>query len=129
MSLTYITKYFDRNSKKRDLSDNSNQEESRKKLKDGSLNTSRASYIPVEVFTESLKLPDGVNILFSCIKNVERQKSKIFEDTKGLKEGQIKGEKYLEELQRRFILFQTSLKNMTKIEKKRKKELRHWKSA
>ena len=73
MSLTDTTKYFDRNSKKRDLSDNSNQEESSKKLKDGSLNTSRASDIPDEVFTESLKPPDCVNILFSCIKNIERQ--------------------------------------------------------
>ena len=42
-----------------------------KKLKDGSLNTSRASGIPDEVFTENLKSSDCVNILFSCIKNVE----------------------------------------------------------
>ena len=55
MRLADITKYFDGNSKKRDLSDNSNQEESSKKLKDGSLNTSRASDIPDEVFTENLK--------------------------------------------------------------------------
>ena len=94
MSLTDITKYFDRNSKKRDLSDNSNQEESSKKLKDGSLNTSRAD----EVFTESLMSPDCVNILFSCIKNVERQITQILENTKELKEGQIKGEKHLAEL-------------------------------
>ena len=64
--------HFDRNSKKRDLSDNSNQEKSSKKLKDGSLNTSRASDILDEVFTDSLKSPDCVNILFSFIKNVER---------------------------------------------------------
>ena len=70
MNLTDITKYLDRSSKKRDLSDNSNQEESSKKLKDGSLNTSNASDILDEVFTESLKTPDCVNILLSCIKNV-----------------------------------------------------------
>ena len=34
MSLTDITKYFHQNSKKRDLSDNSNQDEGSKKLKD-----------------------------------------------------------------------------------------------
>ena len=62
MSLTDITKYFDRNSKKRDLSGNSNQEEGAKKLKKGSLNTGRASDIPDEVFTASLKSPDFVNI-------------------------------------------------------------------
>ena len=98
MSLTDITKYFDRNSKKQDLSDNSNQEKSSKKLKDGSLNTSRVSDIPSEVFTESLKSPDCVNILFSCIKNVEKQITQIFENTKELKKGQIKGEKHLAEL-------------------------------
>ena len=72
MSLTDITKYFDQNSKKRDLSGNSNQEERVEKLKEGSLNASRTSDIPDEVFTESLKSPDSVNILFSCIKNVEK---------------------------------------------------------
>ena len=79
MSLTDITKYFDRNSKKRDLSGNSNQEEGAKKLKEGSLNTSIASDIPDEVFTESLKSPDCVNISFSCIENVENQITQIFE--------------------------------------------------
>ena len=69
-----------------------------KRKVDGSLNTSRASGITDEVFTESLKSADCVNILFSCIKNVERQLTQIFEDTKELKEGQIKGEKHLVEL-------------------------------
>ena len=54
MSLTDITKYFDRNSKKQDLSGNLNQEKGTKKLKEGSLNTSRARDIPDKVFTESL---------------------------------------------------------------------------
>ena len=90
MSVTDITKYFYPNSKKRDLSDNSNQKESSKKLKDGSLNTSIVSGIPGEVFTESLKSPNCVNILFSCIKNVGRQITQIFENTKELKEDRLK---------------------------------------
>ena len=98
MSLTDITKYFDRDSKTRDLSNNQNQEESSKKLRDGSLNNSRTSDNPDEVFTESLKSPDCVNISFSCIKDVEKQITQIFENTKKLKEGQIKGEKHLAEL-------------------------------
>ena len=98
MSLTDITKYFDRNSKKRDLSGSSNKEEGAKKLKEGSLNTRRASDIPDEIFTESLKSPDCVNTLFSCIKNVEKQITQIFESTNEIKEGQIKGEKQLAEL-------------------------------
>ena len=67
-------------------------------MKDGSLNTSRVSDIPDEVFTESLKSPDCVNILFRCIKNVEKQITQIFENTKELKEGHVKGEKHLAEL-------------------------------
>ena len=93
MSLTDIKKYFDWNSNKRDLSSNSNQEEGAKKLKEGSLNTRRTSDIPEEVFTASLKSPDCVNILFSCIENVEKQMTQTFENTKEMKEGQIKGEK------------------------------------
>ena len=98
MSLVNISNYFDRNSRKRDLSGNSNQEEGAKKLKEGSLNTSRASDIPDEVFTESLKLPDCVTFLLSCTKNVEKQITEIFENTKQMKEGQIKGEKQQAEL-------------------------------
>ena len=98
MSLIDITKYFDQSSKKRNLSGNSIQEEGAKKLKEGSLITSRASDIPDEVFTESLKLPDCVNISFSCIKNLEKQLTQISENTNEMKEGQIKGEKQLAEL-------------------------------
>ena len=79
--------------KKRDLSVNSNHVEGAKKLKEGSLNNSRANGIPDEVFTESLKSPDYDNILFSCIKNIKKQIIQIFENTKEMKEGQIKGEK------------------------------------
>ena len=84
MILTNIAKYFDR-----------------KKVKEGeegNLNTSRASDILDEVFTESLKSPDYVNILFSCIKNVEKEIKQIFELTKEMKKWQIKGEKQLAEL-------------------------------
>ena len=98
MSLTDITKYFDRNSKKQDLSGNLNQEEGAKKLKEGSLNSSRARDIPDEIFTKSIKSPDCVNILFSCIKNAEKQITQIFENMNEMKAGQIKDEKQLKEL-------------------------------
>ena len=52
MSPTDITKYFDQNSKKQDLSGNSKQEKGVKKLKEGSLNTSWVSNIPDKVFTK-----------------------------------------------------------------------------
>ena len=129
MSLTDITKYFDRNSKKQDLSDNSNEEKCIKKLKDGSLNTSRVSDIPSEVFTESLKSPDCVNILFSCIKNVENQITQIFENTKELKKGQIKGEKHLAELTEAIDFISNKFEYYETDRKEKKEGLRHWKSA
>ena len=67
-------------------------------MKEGSLNNSRATDIPDEALTESLKSADCVNILFSCIKNAEKQITQIFENMKEMKEGQIKGGKQLAEL-------------------------------
>ena len=124
MSLTDITKYSDRNLKKRDLSGDSNQKEGAKKLKEESLNTGRVSDIPDEVFKESLKSSDCVSILFSCIKDVEKQITQIFENTKEIKEGQIKREKQLAELTEA-IDFISNLINTRKIGKKSKKKLRH----
>ena len=68
MILADIKKYFDRNSKKQELSSNSNQEEGAKKLKEGSLNSNRASDIPDEVFIESLKSTDCANIFLVVLK-------------------------------------------------------------
>ena len=81
-----------------------NQEEGAKKFKEGSLNTCRASDILDEVFTESLNSPDCVNILFSCIKNVEKQIIQIFENTKKIKKGQNIGKKQLAELTKAIIV-------------------------
>ena len=110
--------------RKRDLSDNSNQEESSKKLKDGSMNTSRASVIPDEVFTESLKSPDCVNILFSCIKNVERQITQMFKNTKELKEGQIKGEKHFAELTEAIDFISNKFKEYEKDRKEKEERIK-----
>ena len=63
-----ISRFFDRSSKKRDLSNNSNDDEASKKPKEGSLNTSTSSDIPDYLFTESLKDSECVTILLKCIK-------------------------------------------------------------
>ena len=64
MSQKDNTKYFDQNSRKQDLSYNLKQQKGGKKLKEENLNTGGPSNIPDKVFTESLKLPDCVSILF-----------------------------------------------------------------
>ena len=96
MSLTGITKYFDQNSKERNLSGNWNQEEGAKKSKEGSLKTSRASDIPDEVLTESLKSPYCVNILLSCIKTVEKQITKVVEIRRKCRKDSLKAKSNLQ---------------------------------
>ena len=98
MSLTDTKEYFDRYSKKRDLSGSLIQEEGAKKLKEWNLNTRRASDVPDKAFTESLESIDFVKVFFSCIKNVEKQITRIFENAKEMKKGKIKGKKQLTKL-------------------------------
>ena len=86
-----------------------------------SLNTSRVSDILDEVFVESLKSPDCVNILFSCIKNAEKQITQIFENANEMKEGQIKGEKQLAELTEAIDFISSKFDEYQK--------LRHWKTV
>ena len=74
-------------------------------------------------------MPDCVNILFSCIKNVERQITQIFENMKEWKKRQIKGEKYLAELTEAIDFISNKFEEYEKEGKKRNKGLRHWKSA
>ena len=63
-----ISRFFDRSSKKKDFGNNSNDGEASKKPREGSLNTSTSSDIPDDLFTESLKDPEGVTILLNCTK-------------------------------------------------------------
>ena len=129
MSLADETKYFDRNSKKWDLSGSSNQEEGAKKLKERSLNTSRFSDIPDELFSESLKSPDCVKILFSCIKNVEKLITQIFDNTKEMKERQNKAEKQLAELTEAIDFISNKFDEYEKDRKEKEERTRHWKTA
>ena len=51
-----------------------------------------------DVFAESLKPPACVEILFNCLRNVEKQMKEIFVLAKSTQEQQIKGEKQLNDL-------------------------------
>ena len=69
-----ITKFFQRGTKKRDLSDKSETGEDTKKVREGSVDCSQisqASDIPDDIFTKSLNSPDCVAIFFNCLKNLE----------------------------------------------------------
>ena len=60
-----ISRFFDRNSKKKkkNLNINSKEDETSKKPREGCLITSTSRGIPDDLFTESLENPDSVTIL------------------------------------------------------------------
>ena len=63
-----ISRFFDRSSKKRDLSNNSTECKASKKPTEESLHTCTSSDTPGDLFTESLKEPNCVTILLKCMK-------------------------------------------------------------
>ena len=90
-----IAKYFDKDSKKRDLSGDSNPEEERKKIRDGSSASNTDNY---DVFEEGLESPECKEILFNCLRNLQEKVTEIFNLAQDTKNMQIKGDKQLEEL-------------------------------
>ena len=91
---TGIKGYFER--KKRDLSDKSNDGDERKKTRESSLDLSASkidddSVETSEVFKEGLDSPRCVEVLFKCLKDLEKKVSEIHES-------QIKGGEQLEKV-------------------------------
>ena len=95
-----ITKFF--NSKKRDLSNNSNAEEDAKRQREESPsespNVSMLDTPKTPVFEESLKSEDCVKILLSCLRNLEKEVKDIHKLALSNNDNQIKGEKQLADL-------------------------------
>ena len=72
-SLKDITKFLDRSSKKRDLSDQSkegNSGDEPKKIREEKSSIESLSEMSDDVFAESSKSPACVKILFNCLRNV-----------------------------------------------------------
>ena len=98
MSLTKdISKFFEKASKKRDLSDQSKTCEDPKKMREES-STGSLTDMADDVFAESLKSPECIEILFNCLRNVERQTKDIYTLAHSTQDHQIKGEKQLIDL-------------------------------
>ena len=88
-----IAKYFERISKKRDLSNNSSDEEASKKLCESSLDNSAVSDVSTnneDPFTKGLKSPECVSILMNCMQNLEKQVGHIFKMLEKTEDCQIK---------------------------------------
>ena len=96
-----IAKYFERISKKCDLSNNSSDEEASKKLREGILDNSALSDVSEnneDSFTEGLKSPECVAILMNCMQNLEKQVGQIFKMLEKTEDCKIKGESQLTDL-------------------------------
>ena len=75
MSLTKdISTFVGKAPKKRDLSDQSKTCEEPKKMREES-STGSLTDMTYDVFAESLKSPECIEIIFNCLRNVVRQKS------------------------------------------------------
>ena len=117
-----ITRFFDRSSKKRDVSNNSNKNEASKEPTEGSLNTSTSSYIQYDLFSESLKDPKCVIIFLNYIKKIEKPISDILENTNELKEKQFKGKSHLQELSNAVDFITKNFDTYKKERKERQKK-------
>ena len=99
MSLTKdISKFYEQASKKRDLSDQSKTCEDPKKMREDKSSPGSLTVMADDVFAESLKSPKCIEILFNCLRNVERQTKDIYTLANSTQNHQIKGGKQLIDL-------------------------------
>ena len=99
MSLTkHISEFFEKASRTRDLSDQSKTCEDPKKMREDESNTESLTDMADDVFAESLESPECIEILFNCLRNVERQTEDIYTLVHSTQDHQIKGEKQLIDL-------------------------------
>ena len=99
--MSNITKFFQRGTKKHDLSDKSEIGKDPKKVREGNLDCSQISQtsdMPDDIFTESLNSPDCAAILSNCLKNLESKMREISVSSKETAASQIKDEKQLSDL-------------------------------
>ena len=91
----YVSIFF---AKKRDLSDQSNDGDEPKRLREESSASSSSPDSPSDVFQESLKSPDCMKILLNCFKNLDKQVKELYVLAQSNNEKHIKGEKQLLDL-------------------------------
>ena len=122
-----IRKCFGRSSKKRDLIDQSKEgdsEDEPKKIREETSRIESLSEMSDKVCTECLKSPSCVEILFNCLRNVEKQMNEVFVLAKSTQEQQIKDKRKFRRkafYMTLFNSFQTNSMNMKKIGRKRMK--------
>ena len=81
-----------------------------------------------DVFAESLKLPECIEILFNCLRNVERQIKDIYTLAHSTQDHQIKGEKQLIDLTESINFLSDKFKEYEKDRAKKDKIIEDLKS-
>ena len=97
-----IASYFKSgSSKKRDLSEQSNDDKYYKKPREGSLRDSFVlnSTALEDIFTGSLRSPECGEILTECLRSVEQKMNEMIAMVKTTQESQFKGEMHMNKLQ------------------------------
>ena len=117
---TTIKSFFDR--PKRDLSDKSNENDERKKAREGSLNIS-FSKDDTDIFEEGIESPRCAGILYSCLQNLEKKVNKIFELSSSTKEAQIKGAKHMEEVNESIKFINEKFEEMEADRKEKERQI------
>ena len=90
-----IAKYFDKNSKNKDLSGDSNPEEKRKKIRDGS---SASTTENSDVSEEEPQSSECKEIPLNCLRNLQGKATEIFNLAQDTRNTLIKCDKQVEEL-------------------------------
>ena len=117
---TTIKSFFDR--QKRDLSDKSNEDDERKKVRESSSNTS-LSKDDTDVFEERIESPRCAGILHSCLRNLEKKVNKIFELSSSTKEAQIKGARHMEEVNESIKFINEKFEEMEADRKEKERQI------
>ena len=123
-----ISKFFGKASKKRDLNDQSKTCEDPKKMKEDKSSTGSLIDMADDVFAESLKSPECIEILFNCLRNVERESKDIYTLVHSTQESQIKGEKQLIDLTESIDFQSDKFKEYEEDRGKKDKIIHHLKS-
>ena len=118
--MNQILQYFEKNSKKRDLSDGSKTgDDDSKKPREGS----SGSYTDeADIFEEDVESADSREMLFNCLKNLEEKMNDLYLLANSNKEMQIKADKQIFDLTSS-VKFLTSKFDELERERKEKDEL------
>ena len=118
-----ITKFFER--KKREFSSNNSTEEeaSLKKTREENPDDSMGLEID-DVFSQGLKSPEQVKILFNCLQKLETEVKSIKEISVAAKDWQIKGTQQLNDINKAINFINKKFEEFEKDLKKKEKEIK-----